>query len=156
MGVPPLWWVWDDHEYSCPWPVCMYDSLNPCKTTKKSIQRNQQPGFSKGSEMCVYQRWACSDGSEHTWRLTWDDDSEGGTNPLITMSSNKTPSESRPRATWVTRRISPVLKKREKRKGWEWRAAECRKCWMKEWCPLLALPVTVARLQKVVQTVECL
>lgn len=51
--------------------------------------------------------------NEHTWRLTLDDDSEGGTNPLITMSSSKTPSESTPRATWVTRRISPVVKKGE-------------------------------------------
>ncbi|TNN86540.1 hypothetical protein EYF80_003310 [Liparis tanakae] len=22
MGLPALWWVCDDHEYSCPGPVC--------------------------------------------------------------------------------------------------------------------------------------
>lgn len=58
-------------------------------------------------------RRVCSVGNEHTLRLTWDDDNEGGTNPLITMSRSKTPSESRPRATWVTRRISPVVKNGE-------------------------------------------
>ena len=49
----------------------------------------------------------------NTCRLRWDDDNEGGTNPLITMSISKTPSESTPLAMWVKRRSSPVW--------WDWK-----------------------------------
>lgn len=160
MGVPPLWWVCDDHEYSCPWPVCTYDSSNSFRIQKKSGQTSG--GLAQVFKKIYLVRcvWGFintdyTDRSKRTCRLTWDDDNEGGTNPLITMSSSKTPSESKPLATWVKRRVSPVWRAFTKQWNHYWAArikGECLNCLVfmckpmnvsgSEWCPLLGISET--------------
>ncbi len=86
--------------------------------------------------------------SEPTCRLKWDDDNDGGTNPLITMSMSKTPSESTPLATWVRRRISPVWRNEQtvtslliyKHAGGWWSCLGVKVCM----CKLMSVVVSAA------------
>lgn len=64
MGLPPLWWVCDDQEYSCPWPVCTYDSSKSCGSKVKSGQTKLKSAGNM--RRCNSAEW-CQGNSRFNW-----------------------------------------------------------------------------------------